>query len=146
MAKHVQRTGGKPSPVNQSATRGGDVMSRLREQAAGLRPLQQGHFLDLSFTDPDSFGDAMNLVTDLKRRFQALPSRLRAECQNDPRQMLRLVQAARAGDDVSVAVLKRFGLSVTPPKASEPVVPLVDPNQTNLIPDPEANPNKGVKS
>lgn len=113
----IQRSGGKPSPVSQSAARGGDVLERLRQQAAGLLRPGAGQFLDLTYSDPDVFIDAMNMVTDVRRRFAALPSRLRAECQNDPRQFLRLATSARQGDELSVALLKRYGLSVTPPAA-----------------------------
>lgn len=143
MAKPVSRkrvfhpTGGKPSPVNQSASRGGDVMRRLQEQAAGLRPVTHGQFMDLTYTDPDAFIDAMNMVTDIRRRFSALPSRLRAECQNDPRQFLRLHAQAVSGDEVSLAVLKKFGLSVTAPKA--PQAPQADPNQVDLLKEADAS-------
>lgn len=140
--KHVQRKGGKPSPVNQSAARGGDVIERLRQQAAGLLQPRQSMYMDMTHADPDNFIEAMNLVVDVKRRFAALPSRLRAECQNDPRQFLRLANTAAQGDEVAVSVLKKFGLSVTPPK---PPAPVPDPAQQDLVKQAENPPPLEVK-
>lgn len=118
MAKRVfQPKSLKPSPVVQSAQAGDSVLRRVHEQAVGLRPQVQGQFLDLSYTDPDEFGRAMNIVADTKRRFAALPAKLRAACLNDPRELLRLVHSAQQGDDMAVAIMKRHGLSF---KAPEP--------------------------
>lgn len=135
-SRYFAPKGGNPSKVVQSASRGGDVIERLRQEHAGLRPSNPPQFLDMSGYDPDSFIEAMNMVTDVRRRFSALPSRLRAECQNDPRQLLRLQQAAANGDDVSIAVLKRFGLTMEPTEAP-PATP--NPLQTDLVDQAEGD-------
>lgn len=118
--RKFQPKSSKPSPVVQSAQAGDSVLRRVADVAAGLRPQVQGQFLDLTYSDPDDFGRAMNLVADTKRRFQALPAKLRAACLNDPRELLVMVSQASRGDEVAAAVLKRHGLSFKapePPKA-----------------------------
>lgn len=121
MSRKFQPKSTKPSPVVQSAHTGDSVLRRVSEMQAGLRLPGQGQFLDLTHSDPDEFGRAMNLVAETKRRFAALPSKLRAACLNDPRELLSMVSAASRGDEVSRALLKRHGVSFEPPKAPEPV-------------------------
>lgn len=109
------------SPVVQSAHLQDDVISRLQQTQAGLRQATPGQYLDLTQYDPDAYIHALNTVATLKQRFAALPSALRAACLNDPRQLLVLAADAKSGDEMSVALLKRYGLSVTPPElAKEP--------------------------
>lgn len=117
--RKFQPKSSKPSPVVQSAQAGDSVLRRVADVAAGLRPQVQGQFLDLTYSDPDDFGRAMNLVADTKRRFQALPAKLRAACLNDPRELLVMVSQASRGDEVAAAVLKRHGLTFKAPEASK---------------------------
>lgn len=107
------------SPVVQSAHLGDDVISRLQQTQQGLRPALQGSFVDLTAYDPDRYLESLNMVATMKQTFNSFPSGLRAACLNDPRQLLVLGQKAAQGDDLSVAILKKYGLSVTPPKAPE---------------------------
>lgn len=118
MAKRsFQPKSSKPSPVVQSAQAGDSVLRRVSELSQGLRLPGQGQFLDLTYSDPDEFARAMNLVADTKRRFAALPAKLRAACLNDPRELLQMVSSAARGDKVAAAVLERHGVSF---KAPEP--------------------------
>jgi len=94
------------SPVVQSAHTGDSVLKRVHEMSQGLRVSNQGQFLDLSHADPDNFIEAMNVVVETRRRFNTLPARLRAECLNDPRNLLTLVHKARSGDDDAISTLK----------------------------------------
>jgi len=120
------------SPVVQSAHTGDSVLKRVHEMSHGLRVPNQGQFLDLSHADPDNFIEAMNVVVETRRRFNALPARLRAECLNDPRNLLTLVHRARSGDDDAITTLKMC--KVLPKNYThEPVKPASEPVQEDLV-------------
>lgn len=129
------------SPVQQAIPRGG-LMDQLRQLQSGLLQPRQGQFLDL--TGSDDFHAAMNIVARVKRQFASLPSGLRWDCMNDPRQMQSLLRSAQEGDEVSVALLKRYGVEwkrPLEPVAPEP--PVMSSEQLDLVraalrPDPEA--------
>lgn len=126
--------GGK-SPVVNSAAAGDSVLRRAQEMAQGLRQPGPSHYLDLTYTDPDYYIEALNSVADTKRRFAALPSGLRAACLNDPRQLLVLQRDAVSGDPVSRALLARYGVEirdVTPTPAPTPVPPLDGPGDGSI--------------
>lgn len=137
MAKPISRgfhpISDKPSKVVESAAAGDSVLRRVQDMANGLIQPPQGRFLDLGDADPENFIHSMNLVAETKRRFAALPARLRAECLNDPRLLLTLVSKARQGDEDAIHTLKRYKLSVTPPKAPEPSKPSPAPVQEDLV-------------
>lgn len=119
MTRKFARQSNSKSPVQQSAALQPGVIERLQRQQSGLVPPAQGQFVDLTMYDPDRYMESLNMVADLKRRFAALPSGLRSACLNDPTQLLRLGAQALQGDEVSLALLKRHGLSVTPPASPE---------------------------
>lgn len=98
-------------PVQQAVPRGG-LLDQLQLMQAGLLAPRQGQFLDL--TGFDDYQSALDFVVETKQRFQALPSGLRRDCQNDPRQFLRMASNAAQGDEVAAAQFRRYGLSVTP--------------------------------
>ena len=109
--RHTQPRNHEVSPVQQAVPRGG-LLDQLQLLQAGLLQPRQGQFLDLS--GYDDYHAALDFVVQTKQRFQALPSALRRDCMNDPRQFLRLCSNAAQGDEVAVAQLKRHGLKVTP--------------------------------
>lgn len=77
------------------------------------------------------FLETQNLVIDAKRRFEALPSKIRKQFDHSPYELLRFMENPENKEEAI-----RLGL-VAPDK------PPVDPNQTDLLKsDPEANPMK----
>lgn len=99
------------NPVQQAIPRGG-LLDQLSMIQAGLVAPRQGQYLDL--TGFDDYQASLDFVLETKRRFQALPSGLRRDCMNDPRQFLRLAAQAAEGDEVAQAQFRRHGLQVSP--------------------------------
>lgn len=110
-----------PSRVKQSLSPGDSMIRRVHEQQQGLRLRDPAQFVDMRLADPEEYINSLNLVSDVKRRFAALPARLRAECLNDPRQLLVLAEAANRGDQDAVDTLVRHKVIKRPqrdPQAS----------------------------
>lgn len=125
------------SPVVQATHTGDSVLARVRLMQQGLFVPNQASFLDLTHADPDMFIESMNVVVETRRRFESLPSKLRAECLNDPRNLLALVRDAQRGDEDALGVLKRH--KVIPkdfgkPKPPDPVPAPPEPKGDGSIP------------
>lgn len=76
------------------------------------------------FSNLPSYHEAMNLVTEARAAFDALPSDIRTRFNNDPAEFLRFMD-----DDSNYEEAVRLGIcqKAAEPPAPEPVAPVVEP-------------------
>lgn len=82
----------EPSLTQQQFTQEANINNIMRKyQLTGELPPQRiGYYADI--TNMPDFKTALNTVRDTQERFNALPSKLRQELNNDPQQMLNWIQ------------------------------------------------------
>lgn len=117
----------RTQPHKAQGTDINDIMSRHARLPAGS-PIGHGQGTDkMSYMDltilPESYHAAQNLVVDMKHRFSALPSRVRARFANEPVQLLRFLQDPRNLEEA-----RRLGL----------VAPAAPGSRGDVPPDPKA--------
>lgn len=110
---------------------------------------------DLSATRKPMFGDftavsfqsMQDAIVDANRAFASLPSSVRRRFANQPYQLIRMIDAAKAGSESAVNELKKMDLlHVLPePVIEKSIAEQVTEGVSKALqakPDPEANPRK----
>lgn len=117
-----------PSKTQQHPAHEADINSIMARHARLPPGSPIGHgqgrdtmqYMDLTIL-PESYHAAQNLVVDMKHRFAALPSRVRARFANEPVQLLRFIQDPRNLEEA-----RRLGL----------IAPAAPGSRGDVPPDP----------
>jgi len=121
------------SKTRQSEAKNADINTIVNKaKKTGHLPVTNAQPIQNGLPTPQSFHDAMNVVVQAKQEFEALPSQVRNEFNNDPAFFLECVQKAEK-DDKQKESLQKLGVLETPEVKVEPApqkVEIVNPEIT----------------
>ena len=136
----TERTRVKTEIVGESLTRQSEAAAAdinkivAKAQKTGFLPVVSAQPIDSALPAPDSFHEAMNIVTHAKAQFDALPVAVRNEFDNNPEKFLEAVHKSDKDEDVKQK-LQEFGVLKKPdPEAPPTKVEVVNPPEPDTPP------------